>query len=283
MITKINQIDEKIRKNIVKKYKSKKCNVVDLMKNYNLSHNEILAILSDKADTDKLRMDIPTFKMSDEDFIIISDTHICSKLMDLKLMKIVYDFASKNGIKHILHGGDLLQGTSFPVHENIRDGLRQANKCIQVVPRVEDITTHILYGNHDFQAIKNNAYALKAIASRKDFDIIGFHRAYFSWGKNLFSIKHPIEKYKLVIPRFSTECNFYGHRHDFKVDEKGIYLPTLSKDLKEYGEMTKPGWLLVSRDGDKMVVYHFIIDLDYGIHDQGVCYSKKLANSFCVK
>jgi calcineurin-like phosphoesterase family protein len=51
---------------------------------------------------------------------LISDTHLCSDADRLDLLEKIYDDFEKQGIKHVLHSGDLMDGWNvYPGHERL--------------------------------------------------------------------------------------------------------------------------------------------------------------------
>ena len=112
------------------------------------------------------------------------------------------------------------------------------------------------------------------------FDILGFKRCYINWYKNLLSLNHDINSYRLKLPYVSdTLMNFYGHRHDLLVKNNCIYLPTLSNDLKYYGKKdVSPGFIEVSTEDKKVSVNHYRVFEVNGVVSvsQGLILKRKL-------
>jgi len=94
-----------------------------------------------KSNKNKKYMEIN--KINENKIIIISDTHIGSALENIDYLHIVYEYALKNNIKTILHGGDLLQGTYTnvlkEVHENLDTYVGQKICYTGYVYRVSDL------------------------------------------------------------------------------------------------------------------------------------------------
>lgn len=283
MIKSLDQVDDKVKENIFDDYILNSYSLSELTESYQLSKNEILAILGILISPENLMNEAAIFDVFNEPIMFISDTHICSKLEDITYLEMAYEFASRNGIKHILHGGDLLQGSYSPLKKKMGNPLYQAERCAELYPQKDGIKTHIVLGNHDYKIITKNESVLKIMQSRGDFDIMGFHRAYFSWCNHLFSVKHEIEKYKAKVPRLEETLKFVGHSHNFKIKDNHIFLPTLSNDIKHDIETNKPGWLVMKLIDGELCINHYVIDQDYQIYDEGICYSKKLTNEGLLK
>lgn len=277
----IDEYNYVLKKNVCRSY-NKSHNLDLIEKNFNLTRNEILAILLDMGISDKELMNyLSTTNVYGDSFIVISDTHIGSKLENAEYLKIIYDFALKNKIKNIFHAGDLFQSTMKPVDPKYIDLKNQAQHLLDVYPESKNVKNHILFGNHDLHAINKEYGVLKIISSRKDFDLLGFKKAYFSWNKHLLSITHEIDKYHLKIPNVNSLIRFSGHRHAIDiVGTSTIYAPPLCDDIKEYGYLSKPGFLLVTRKNNRMQVIYFSINLEMRekVEEQGIILSKKLEN-----
>ena len=234
---------------------------------HDLSINEVLAILGDRSvDAKRLRRELSTCDINDDRFIVIADTHIGSTRMDMSMLDYVYDYAKRTGINHIFHAGDLLQSTMRPTNQRLRDEYKQITYTVDHYPHIDGIKTHILFGNHDFHTLIKDDHYLKVLKSRKDFDILGFKRAYFTWNKYLLNIRHEIDKYKIEIPNVDTEAMLCGHRHEFYVHgHDKIMLPCLCGDVKNYHtSLSLPGFIEVYQDKDKLkIITHSFLPENY--------------------
>lgn len=289
----INDFSNTLKKKITGEfYQGKK--VRELALEHELSINEILAILNSKSvDPKVLRKQLSTLDLNVDRFIVIADTHIGSTYQDFEFINYVYEYAKKQGITHILHAGDLIQSTIRPTNPKLRNETVQLNYLVDNYPDIDGITTHILLGNHDFHTLEKDDEYFKVIKSRKDFDILGFKRAYFTWNKYLLNIRHEISHYKLNIPNVDTELMLCGHRHEFNVHGADkVMVPCLCDEVKNYGtSLSLPGFIEVYRDKDKLKILAHSFNAEnykekiFSTNDQIVehAYSRKLINSFIIK
>ena len=266
MIINIDDVKGSLKKKIASEFYQKK-HVSDIAREYNLSINEVLAILNNKSvDSKRLRRELSTVDIHDDSFIVIADTHIGSANMDMEMIESVYEYAKLRGIRHVFHAGDLIQSTMRPTNPKLRDETRQILYLVDNYPEVDGITTHILLGNHDFHTLKKDDNYLRCINSRRDFDVLGFKRAYFTWNKYLLNLRHEVDKYKMEIPNVDTQLMLCGHRHEFYVHgHDKIMIPCLCGDIKNYHtSLSLPGFLEVFQDGDKLrVAVHSFLPIDY--------------------
>lgn len=86
-------------------------------------------------------------------FGVLSDTHIGSAEENVSLLKSAYQQFQKEGIQHILHAGDLLDGENVyrgHVYEIHKHGLdAQVEYAINQYPKIKGTTTWFILGNHD--------------------------------------------------------------------------------------------------------------------------------------
>lgn len=243
----------------IKKDFNKSKSVEGIKNKYSLTHNETLGILDYiGVSPNRLIKELYEYDLGDEPIVIISDTHIGSELENIRYLDRVYQFCIDNGIKKILHTGDLFQSTIKPVSKKYRNLEKQVEHGINEYPHDNSIDNYILFGNHDFHLIKHDDTLIDVIDSRKDFNLLGFKRAYFRWAKHLMCASHDIDKYKLSIPNVDHYIRFVGHRHEMKVvGDHSIMVPTLSDDIKMYTKYNNPGFLVVRRQGLYIKVQHY--------------------------
>lgn len=261
MIKDLSELSSSKKKHITGEfYQGKSIN--DIAYNHNIFPNEVLAILKDRTvDAKSIKKVLPLFEINDDSFIIISDTHIGSTKFDINLLYYVYQYAKQKGIKHIIHAGDLIQSTMRPTIPSLRDEVKQLIYTVENYPEMKDINTHILLGNHDFHTLIKEPEYIKVLATRKDFDILGFKRAYFTWKNYLLSVRHDIDKYNVDMPHEDSEMMFCGHRHEYFVHgQDKLMLPCLCCDVKNYhNELSLPGFIEVYKKNDKLctIVHEF--------------------------
>lgn len=252
MISNLNQVETIIIKKVISDYEDG-MPINNVAGKYTLERNVVLAILNERVRV----KDLPNARIRGTSFIVIGDTHFGSELEKIIYLEYVYDYARKNGIKSIIHAGDLIQSTMRPVMNKYVNQSKQINHLVDDYPYDETITNYILFGNHDFHTLYKEDYYLKVIKKRKDFNLLGFKRAYLSWQKFLICVDHPIDKYKINIPNVNPLMRFIGHSHDFHISSpNNIYTPPLSLDQKyhNYG-IPWPGFIVVNRNGDNADIY----------------------------
>ena len=121
----------------------------------NIEHIMLYSILNSTGKyNEQLIGALPQLFLPDNKIIIISDTHFGSKFEKLRYIYEVFEFAKAHGVKTILHGGDIIEG-------NVKNkkgfsSIKQANYFVERYPHDDEITTHALFGNHDFLAITRN-------------------------------------------------------------------------------------------------------------------------------
>jgi predicted phosphodiesterase len=241
--------------------------VQKIMIKHGLTRNEVLAILNDrKVDAKRLRYELSTFDMKGDKFIAIADTHIGSIYEDMDLLNYIYDYACSINVTDIVHGGDVIQSTMRPTNPKLRNEYQQLVYTVDHYPERKGIRTHICLGNHDFHTLAKDDEYIKVLESRKDFDIIGFKRAYFTWNKYLLNVKHEINKYGLDIPNYDTQAMICGHRHEPYVHgHDKIMLPCACRDVKNYHEkLSLPGFFEIQKVKDNMVIIsHEFLPVNY--------------------
>ena len=221
-------------------------NIID----YQLALSQLKGIDVDKND---LRKILPTLQIMDDKIIIISDTHFGSTLDNYDYIKMVFDYANKNNISTIIHGGDFIQGTYAPRRNTNYSSLEQLYEVLNNYPYDNNIKTYLLFGNHDYLALKKSyELTFDIFKSRNDINIIGLKQAYIEWKNYLVYLNHFIPKLDLYMPRLEAIIKLYGHRHEFNYDDaiNHIYLPSLSDDIKYYGDVVYPGFVVSTLNDD---------------------------------
>lgn len=212
--------------------------------------------------------------ISESKIIIISDTHIGSTYENISYLDSVYEYALKNNIKTILHGGDLFQGPYKGVSNKYRKPENQILHLQKDYPKDNSISNKIILGNHDFQMFKND-WKLMKMMRRPDLEVVAIRKSYFDWQGNLISLSHKCPKYEVIIPNLETLVNFAGHSHKFTIHEKkGILIPTLSDDVKFD---SPPGFLVATLTEEGL--YLELISFDKTMSAPKLVLKKSLNNS----
>ena len=91
---------------------------------------------------------------------LVSDTHLCSVADRLDLLGKAYDDFKRQGVKTVLHAGDLLDGWSvYRGHEQFikeAGGANQARYAIKNYPMREGLKTYFVSGNHDNRSFEHD-------------------------------------------------------------------------------------------------------------------------------
>ena len=248
--------------------------IPEILKKHNITHNEFLAIMEAKsAPLSKRHLSKTTIE--NDQIIIIGDTHIGSKKENFDYIDSTYAFAEKNNIHNIVHLGDLFQAGINPVKKEYQDPDNQFAYFQKRYPKSDSVKTHILFGNHDLKLLDKEDEYLRVLSSRKDFDVLGFKRAYLTWGKHLISLYHEVRHYHVNIPNVDTTIHLEGHKHAYSEKGKTITVPSLSDDMKYYFDsISEPGFLLAS-ETDKGIKMNLLSFEGNHLHNKGLVYVNK--------
>jgi predicted phosphodiesterase len=114
---------------------------------------------------------------------LCSDTQCGSLYERLDLISALYRIFRKDGISHVYHAGDLIDGEKVyrgHEYEIAYHGVdAQVNHVVKDYPRVPGIHTHFITGNHDLAFWKNAGVDVGRLIAenRKDFDYLGKEEA----------------------------------------------------------------------------------------------------------
>ena len=182
----------------------------------------------DKMDREHVVCQKPEREFS---FAVISCTHLGSRYQQLTLLREFYQRIFDQGILHVFHCGDLIDGMKVydgQEYEIFAHGVEaQVNYAVEYYPRHPGLKTYVIAGNHDYSFIKYaGADALDMIAQkRKDIVYLGAYGAYPRLGRLKIYLHHGhggtsyASSYRLQrnIERFSPQAKpdyyFLGHYH----------------------------------------------------------------------
>ena len=196
-------------------------------------------------------------------FIVISDTHFGSVFENIEYLNYVYEYASKNDIKYILHAGDLIEGS----YDNFG---RCKSKYCTIDSQVEhvlndycydnDIKNMILLANHDVYSIYHYGIDIAPLLiERKDFEILGYRSSYIKVNDKYISLKHEISRLKNNLKDYITLIDFVGHSHQYRCNynknNTRIKVPTLSDMKGNY--IVNKGFLVCSINSQDLKVNNF--------------------------
>lgn len=253
MINNLDILDYQYKRKVVNDFYHHNITFDDIMIKYQLTRNELLAILYDASVSEKaLEKHITNTFIDDKEILIISDTHIGSIYESPMYIDSLLEFASVNNISNILHCGDIIQSTYRPVKKGFINEEQQIEKFLTLFP--DYINIHLLFGNHDYHSISKNNDLYQVLNSRRNINILGYKKAYLKWQKYLFTLSHKIDNYKLVLPNYPIIYDFVGHRHEFMCDNSKIYVPSLSDDIKGNGI---PGFMHAILDNEELLINEY--------------------------
>lgn len=171
-------------------------------------------------------------KVHETQFGLIGDTHLGSKFQQLTYLWDFYEYCAKQGIKTVLHAGDMTDGNGhlYRGHqfEMFLHGFREQREyVIENYPKVDGVKTYVIMGNHDESWIKSSDINIveQIAKGREDIDYIGRLGAYIFIEKARAYLIHPVggsayaQSYKAqkFIESFSSENKpqlfFLGHWH----------------------------------------------------------------------
>lgn len=201
-----------------------------------------------------------SFDFSDGDikFICIADPHFGAYYENVDYIKMVYDYASKHGIKYIVVLGDLIEGNCFsydrclPQYKSIDS---QVNHVFQDYCYDSNIKNIILLGNHDFSAYTKEGIDIsKKLSVRDDFSIVGFKEAYLKVRDEYITLKHEVSKIVSCINNPCTSLNLIGHSHQYRItyndDSVTMKVPTLSDIYAGIGYTINKGFVVCELNFD---------------------------------
>ncbi len=184
-------------------------------------------------------------------FIVIADSHLGSEDENLDYLSEAYEYASKNGISIIIHGGDLLEG-SVSNYAKCKDEYKSAEAQVDHV--LDDycydknIDNYILLGNHDSSLFLSDYIDLyDKLQYRDDFIPLGYKKAYIKCGNEYIGIKHEVPRVLNYMKDYQTMLSFNGHSHQYlsyNRDDKAFFrIPTLSDNMPSSTQITNKGFL----------------------------------------
>lgn len=193
-------------------------------------------ILLDKAvnnETQNLKVPISISNTRTIKFGVISDTHFGSKAARPDLIADFVDFAYEQGVRDILHGGDIVTGNSVykgQVAELSHWGCHaQCLEACKGLPQKKDLKYYGILGNHDLAFVKSAGVdpGLILESMRPDIKIIGHIKGNITLTpenilielvhikSNAYSLSYPLEKHlaKAVSKGFLPDMILAGHLH----------------------------------------------------------------------
>lgn len=292
MIYRISELRKEIKEFIYKSYYFDNKSVDELCSLIHASKNTIICVLNEyykkncKRELQFVkevckREELPSFKTEAKSILIIADTHIGSRLDNLKYIDQAYETGVKLGVEDCLHLGDIIQAEINHSDKSIE---YQLNILRDVYPEPSEFITHVLLGNHDYRVFETNPDAKKILESKKQMNILGYKRAYFDWCNYMFAMEHKVKQLNDELPFDDVALNFTGHGHELRLkSDARLKTPTLSDDIINQRNGAYPAFIIANMEDDKTVidVYNFK-DNKAKIRKKNY-YTRELIDSYKVK
>lgn len=180
----------------------------------------------------KVKIDTSLFDGDKIKLAVISCTQLGSKFQQLTHLKTFYQYIQEEGVKAVLHLGDMVDGIDvYRGHEYelfLHGAKAQKDYCIEHYPRMENGgKTFVITGNHDHSFMKKaGEEILEGIAKeREDIEYLGMYGAYPQIGGLNIYMQHGgsgvsyARSYRLQknVEQFSPDAKpdiyFLGHYH----------------------------------------------------------------------
>lgn len=225
-------------------------------------------------------------------FAIVSDTHIGADTSRLDLLADFYKRLKRKGIDLVLHAGDLTDGVKVyrGQEEHLIDNTpeKQAKRVIEEYPKLADVLTAFITGNHDLKQKGFNVANMitrgftyeygsgqkEEIPGRNDMKYLGKYRARVELpygihvdvvhgsGGGAYARSYPIQKYLRNLPaKDYPHILVMGHHHTadyFRPQGVHSFMAGAFKDADEWNIRRGKfpdlgGWIIeyeVEKDGE---------------------------------
>ena len=160
---------------------------------------------------------------------VIADTHIGSKTFDPESLAYFYEVCEEEGIDRVIHAGDLFDGETTYVYQNLDQNLpsykEQFNWILRNYPKHPGIYTYVISGNHDMNIYKkHNINPIQEISKvRPDIRYSGDYLTTFTKCGVVIDVVHcdgsgvaePMNKLRTLIHGLDHDVDIYimGHLH----------------------------------------------------------------------
>ena len=197
-------------------------------------------------------------KLTEFEFVVCSDSHLCQTKQQLSFINFIYDEAERRKITKVYHAGDITDGFYKNRPEQIYDLFKigadeQKDYVVKNWPKRDGIKTYLIIGNHDETHIKNGGFNIgKAIANeRDDFEYLGIGHARILLTPNcIMDLLHPLDGSSYAVSYSGQKYMdaltggdkpnilFVGHHH------KCLYFPYRNIHYFEVPSMTgQSAWM----------------------------------------
>lgn len=176
-------------------------------------------------------------------FVVISDLHIGSIHERIDLLEKVYDYCIKENIHLIINCGDLIDGMCTQHKKKIDNVYEQADYTLKNYPFDKNILNFIIFGNHDYDALRNYGLNLETLfdSYRHDLVALGYFQNALNIKNDFIVLRHPWEKLKKIEYPYSEWNSKYnknvflvlnGHSHKMRAkissSALSVSIPSLS-------------------------------------------------------
>ena len=248
---------------------------------HNLTSYLIISYLLEYGTNDQVIIDAinnyyNNLRINRQNCLIISDTHI-GKLLDTENpddylnpnflyqneqgLYNAYNYASQNKIKHIIHLGDLIEGD--PVHKSVMNPKDQVKYFKKVYPVIDDIITYLLYGNHDYNAIRFDGINDTFSKACRNLKLIGVNYSFINFNGYAIKLSHRKSICKDIKHiQLPYDFELAGHRHVFTVNENTRYVsaPALALALQDNSMI---GFLELINEENEFIFKYYNQDANY--------------------
>jgi|LGOV01.1.fsa_nt_gb predicted phosphodiesterase len=192
-------------------------------------------------------------KITEVEFLVISDSHWCQTGQQKSFVEYIYDEAERRGIKSVYHVGDITDGYYKNRPEQIYDLFaigsdQQKDYVVKNWPKKKGITTYLIIGNHDETHIRNGGFNIGTAIDneRNDIQYLGIGHAKIMLTPNCrMDLLHPLDGSSYAVSYSGQKYMdaltggdkpnilFVGHHH------KVLYFPYRNIHYFEVPSMTK--------------------------------------------
>ena len=188
--------------------------------------------------------------------LVISDTHIGNIDSDFDLIKIVYEYAAKEGINIILFCGDMIEGVHSSDRRYIHNIGSQIETFIKKYPYDKNIINIGILGNHDYHSLHYDGLDISKRISDMRYDIIpiGYGEGLINVSDDSFLLKHELSVVEETQVNVNPKLVLLGHGHMMKTkvyERFYIGVPTLSYVSPNKKKELLPGFIDMTIHLDK--------------------------------
>lgn len=191
-----------------------------------------------------------------ESILVISDTHIGHHRSEIKFLNQVIQYAYNQGVRKVLHVGDLVEGNYMSIRPTSIKELTaigfddQIELADQSLPKLDGLHYYGISGNHDFTHMRNTfADPVKTLAKmRDDFTYLGHNFGKIQLGKIDIALVHPTDgigqSYGLKLHKYFERAgadkqarivlmgHYHKHTHLHYRGQDGFIVPAMVSQSK---------------------------------------------------